>query len=416
MGHALDRVLVLEDDPISRRLAVILLQGMGAQQVLEAADGHAAVGLLDHTTGCDLALCDLNMTGMDGVEFLRRLGDTDRVKAVIVTSAMEPAVLRAVETMARDSGVNLLGSIAKPISRSAIESLLAQAQQQAREKPQPPAHAQRAPLMNAAQLRTGLNEGRLLALYQPKVALRDHQLRGAEALARWKHPEFGLLSAGHFIPLAEQSGLMPALTWQMLDQVCRDLAPWLAAGRLSSVSVNVSPSTLDDPEAADRIHEIVVRHGIAPAHLVIEVTESAATSSASTLLANLARLRMRGFGLSIDDFGTGYSSMQQLARIPFNEMKVDQMFVRGAMTREEPLAILEASLDIARKLGMTTVAEGVETRKEWDMLARLGCDLVQGYLIARPMTANAFDQWAMQWAEQWPEPQPEPQPKSRPAS
>ena len=412
MGHALDRVLVLEDDPISRRLAVILLQGMGAQQVLEAADGHAAVGLLDHTTGCDLALCDLNMTGMDGVEFLRRLGDTDRVKAVIVTSAMEPAVLRAVETMARDSGVNLLGSIAKPISRSAIESLLAQAQQQAREKPQPPAHAQRAPLMNAAQLRTGLNEGRLLALYQPKVALRDHQLRGAEALARWKHPEFGLLSAGHFIPLAEQSGLMPALTWQMLDQVCRDLAPWLAAGRLISVSVNVSPSTLDDPEAADRIHEIVVRHGIAPAHLVIEVTESAATSNASTLLANLARLRMRGFGLSIDDFGTGYSSMQQLARIPFSEMKVDQMFVRGAMTREEPLAILEASLDIARKLGMITVAEGVETRKEWDMLAGLGCDLVQGYLIARPMTASAFDQWAMQWAEQWPEPRSEPRPAS----
>ena len=112
MGHALDRVLVLEDDPISRRLAVILLQGMGAQQVLEAADGHAAIGLLDHTAGCDLALCDLNMTGMDGVEFLRRLGDTDRVKAVIVTSAMEPAVLRAVETMARDSGVILLGSIA----------------------------------------------------------------------------------------------------------------------------------------------------------------------------------------------------------------------------------------------------------------------------------------------------------------
>lgn len=412
MGHALDRVLVLEDDPISRRLAVILLQGMGAQQVLEAADGHAAIGLLDHTTSCDLALCDLNMTGMDGVEFLRRLGDTDRVKAVIVTSAMEPAVLRAVETMARDSGVNLLGSIAKPISRPAIESLLAQAQQQAREKPQPPAHAQRVPLMDAAQLRSGLNEGRLLALYQPKVALRDHQLRGAEALARWKHPEFGLLSAGHFIPLAEQSGLMPALTWQMLDQVCRDLAPWLAAGRLISVSVNVSPSTLDDPEAADRIHEIVVRHGIAPAHLVIEVTESAATSSASTLLANLARLRMRGFGLSIDDFGTGYSSMQQLARIPFSEMKVDQMFVRGAMTREEPLAILEASLDIARKLGMTTVAEGVETRKEWDMLAGLGCDLVQGYLIARPMTASAFDQWAMQWAEQWPEPRSEPRPAS----
>jgi EAL domain-containing protein (putative c-di-GMP-specific phosphodiesterase class I) len=121
---------------------------------------------------------------------------------------------------------------------------------------------------------------------------------------------------------------------------------------------------------------------------------------------------MRGFGLSIDDFGTGYSSMQQLARIPFSEMKVDQMFVRGAMTREEPLAILEASLDIARKLGMTTVAEGVETRKEWDMLAGLGCDLVQGYLIARPMTANAFDQWAMQWAEQWSEPRSEPRPAS----
>jgi len=256
--------------------------------------------------------------------------------------------------------------------------------------------------MDADQLRQGLREGRLLALYQPKVALLDRQLRGAEALARWKHPEFGLLPAGHFIPLAEQCGLMPTLTWQMLDQVCHELAPWLAKGRLISVSVNVSPSTLADPQTADRIHETVVRHGIAPAHLVIEVTESAATSSASNLLANLARLRMRGFGLSIDDFGTGYSSMQQLSRIPFSEMKVDQMFVRGAMTREEPLAILEASLEIGRKLGLTTVAEGVETRKEWDMLAGLGCDLAQGYLIARPMTASAFDHWATSWAEQWP--------------
>jgi EAL domain-containing protein (putative c-di-GMP-specific phosphodiesterase class I)/FixJ family two-component response regulator len=407
MGRKLDRALVLEDDPIARRLAVIILQGMGFTRVLEAADGHAALQVLDAGTGqnntaCDLALCDLNMAGMDGVEFLRRLGDSDRVAAVIVTSAMEPAVLRAVETMAQDSGINLLGSIPKPISRAAIETLLAQ------QTDTPPAASlahnddRRPPLMDADQLRQGLREGRLLALYQPKVALLDRQLRGAEALARWKHPEFGLLPAGHFIPLADQCGLMSTLTWQMLDQVCHELAPWLAKGRLISVSVNVSPSTLADPETADRIHETVVRHGIAPAHLVIEVTESAATSSASTLLANLARLRMRGFGLSIDDFGTGYSSMQQLSRIPFSEMKVDQMFVRGAMTREEPLAILEASLEIGRKLGLTTVAEGVETRKEWDMLAGLGCDLAQGYLIARPMTASAFDQWATSWAEQWP--------------
>ena len=188
MARKLDRALVLEDDPIARRLAVIILQGMGFTRVLEATDGHAALQVLDAGTGqdntaCDLALCDLNMAGMDGVEFLRRLGDSDRVAAVIVTSAMEPAVLRAVETMAQDSGINLLGSIPKPISRAAIETLLAQ------QTDTPPAASpggnddRRPPLMDADQLRQGLREGRLLALYQPKVALLDRQLRGAEALA-----------------------------------------------------------------------------------------------------------------------------------------------------------------------------------------------------------------------------------------
>jgi EAL domain-containing protein (putative c-di-GMP-specific phosphodiesterase class I) len=164
-----------------------------------------------------------------------------------------------------------------------------------------------------------------------------------------------------------------------------------------TISVNLSAKSLASPDVADQITRIVRDEGANPSNIVLEVTESAAVSNVGGTLETLARLRIRGFRLSIDDYGTGYSSMQQLARIAFTELKVDQSFVLSALDVGASRVILESSLDMARKLGVRSVAEGVETRGHWDLLLAPGCDIAQGYFIARPMDAAAFKQWASEW-------------------
>ena len=166
-----------------------------------------------------------------------------------------------------------------------------------------------------------------------------------------------------------------------------------SAGRELVLEVNISARTMSDPEFALHVQKELTATGIEPARLIFEVTESAMAADIGRALENLSRLRVKGFGLSLDDYGTGYSSMQQLARIPFTELKIDQSFVRNAATRPSDRAMLESSLEIAQKLGIVAVAEGVESQAEWDMLREMGCGLAQGYFIAHPMGAHEFLDW-----------------------
>jgi EAL domain-containing protein (putative c-di-GMP-specific phosphodiesterase class I) len=220
---------------------------------------------------------------------------------------------------------------------------------------------------------------------------------GAEALARWRHPQKGVLAPYAFIGAMENNDLIDPLTWAILEKsatMCRD---WLANGLQATVSVNLSLKSLSDPGLAERITGMVAAQKLAAKHVVLEITESAAMTDVAKALENLTRLRMKGFALSIDDYGTGYSSMQQLSRIPFTELKIDQSFVMSALDREASKVILSSSLDMAKKLKLKSVAEGVETRAHWNLLRDLRCDIAQGYFIAKPMEAAAFQDWALHW-------------------
>ncbi|MGA8056032.1 MAG: EAL domain-containing protein, partial [Burkholderiales bacterium] len=197
-----------------------------------------------------------------------------------------------------------------------------------------------------------------------------------------------------FIPLAEQCGLIDALTWVMLEQAMEQLVIWRRAGLDWVVSVNLSLPYLEYHGAADRIAGLAERYGLEPRNVILEVTETLASSKLAAVLGNVARLRMKGFGVSIDDYGTGYSSLQQLARMPFTELKVDQSFVQGAALNQQREAILASSVELARRLKLVSVAEGVETQSDLSVLETLGCDLVQGFLFARPMSAPDFASWA----------------------
>jgi EAL domain-containing protein (putative c-di-GMP-specific phosphodiesterase class I)/FixJ family two-component response regulator len=387
--------LVAEDHAFQRRSLVRMLEELGATDVLEAEDGKTALAALaDPGAAIDIIISDLDMPGMDGMELIRHLGDTGSPVAMILSSAIDRAVLSSVATMTKAYGLTLLGAIEKPVTVRKLEAIIASYR-----PPRPKSDRPRAPApsFSLEEIQEALRNKEFEPFFQPKIDLATGTVEGAEALARWRHPEKGIVGPYAFIGVMEDGGLIDELTWVMLEKSAQQRRVWAECGLELSISVNLSLKSLIDTDIADRITQIVQGRGTDPRHIVLEVTETAAMTQVGRALENLARLRMRGFRLSIDDYGTGYSSMQQLTRIAFTELKVDQSFVMSAADTEASRIIVETSLDMARKLNMTSVAEGVETQARWDLLCMLGCDLVQGYFIARPIAAADFIPWCKSW-------------------
>ena len=386
------RFLVAEDHDFQRRALVRMLASLGALEVLEAADGRAALEVFLESGRTDIIVCDLDMPDMDGMEFIRHVGEAGAQVSVILSSALDRHLIASVETMTTAYGMNLLGAIEKPATVQKLRDLIARhGITPARRTRVDPA------AIPAEEVVAGLRAGQFEPFFQPKVDMASGKVVGAEALARWRHPARGIVPPGMFVGTLEASGDVETLTWIMLEQSAASAVAWQATGLAATVSVNLSLTMLSDPTLADRITETVRRHGLEPWGMILEITESAAMTDIGHCLENLARLRVKGFGLSIDDYGTGYSSMQQLARIPFTELKLDQSFVTDCATNLRHQAILESSLDMARRLRLKTVAEGVETLEDWKFLRALGCGAGQGYFIARAMAASDLVRWAREW-------------------
>ncbi|HEY7760080.1 MAG TPA: EAL domain-containing protein [Burkholderiales bacterium] len=243
----------------------------------------------------------------------------------------------------------------------------------------------------------GIEADQFLPYFQPKVSLRGMELAGVEALMRWQHPERGLLSAGAFLPLIADNFLFDELTAIMLEKSIAQSRRWQSDRVNVPVSVNLSPDLLRDAGIAERIEAKALRHGL-PAHrLIIEVPEAAIAHDIAESLDNLVRLRVKGFGLAIDDFGTGHCDRNQLERIPASEMKIDRMMLAGAAQRPALKALLHQAIELARDLNLNSVAEGVESQEEWDLVNELGCDMAQGYFIARPMAGDDLVTWLHAW-------------------
>jgi EAL domain-containing protein (putative c-di-GMP-specific phosphodiesterase class I)/FixJ family two-component response regulator len=383
------RFVVVEDQGFQRWLATNLLREMGAAAVLDAGDGHEALALLqDPATSADIVVCDLNMPGMDGMELIRNLAQMRHPAALMVVSGLDKSILAMVELMSREYGVRFLGAVEKPLTAKKLGQLVERYAGTAGPGAVAPARA------SPAEIARAMREGQFETFYQPKVQLRGGEIRGAEALARWRHPELGIVPPGVFIAEVEAGELIAPFTDFMMREAARACVRWADYGLEIGVSVNISLASLNDTRLADRLTSIVRMAGLDPARVTIEVTETSATRDAGRALENLSRLRMHGFGLSIVDFGTGYSSMERLSRVPFTELKVDQLFVKTAATRASSRAIVEASVQLARRLSIPTVAEGVETRAEWELATGLGCELGQGYYIGHPMASDDFLDWA----------------------
>jgi len=247
--------------------------------------------------------------------------------------------------------------------------------------------------MGSGDLAEALDAGQLRIVYQPKVCVASNRLIGAEALARWQHPLLGAIQPSIFVPLAEDGELIHPFTEWVVATAVADWAAWARRGVHIPIAINVSARNLSRIDLPDMVAACCRSHGMPHEQLTIELTESA-TEDAIFLLDTLSRFRIKRFGVSIDDFGTGHSSLSRLARLPFSEVKIDRSFVSAMDFHEEKRIEVQRVIGLAHDLGLTVVAEGVETRTERDMLAMMGCDTAQGYYFAAPLEADQLPDWS----------------------
>jgi diguanylate cyclase (GGDEF)-like protein len=243
------------------------------------------------------------------------------------------------------------------------------------------------------QLRTALDDDQLDVHYQPKLDLRSGRVIGVEALVRWNHPERGLLFPDVFLPLAEQAGLMRRLALRVLERSLRDLQAWRSGGSDLSVAVNLSVSNLQDVALPEQVEMLLDAFGVPASALTLEITEDVLMADAARSQQVMAALRRLGVRLSVDDYGTGYSSLSYLRALPVDELKLDRSFVSHLTTDERATAIVRSTLQLSLDLGMCMVVEGVEDAATLTALRAWGCDVAQGYHIARPMPADDFLAW-----------------------
>jgi EAL domain-containing protein (putative c-di-GMP-specific phosphodiesterase class I) len=391
-------ILVIDDDPFVLKLIARQLQTLGETDIVtceRAADGLARLQEGEGAVG--LILLDLQMPDMDGIEMVRQLTRIGYAGGLVLISGEDQRILQTAALLARAHRLQVLDALAKPVATDALRRLVEQYRAG-------PAAPQRAPRpagrrYTADELGAGIAAGQLVCHFQPQVALADGALRGAESLVRWQHPTDGLVFPDQFIALAEEAGLIDALTDSVLALSLRAARAWREAGLALRISVNVSMDNLVSLDFPEKVAAALEAAGLAASQLVLEVTESRLAHDLVASLDILTRLRLRRIGLSIDDFGTGHSSFAQLRDIPFTELKIDRGFVNGAWHDATRRSIFEASLRMAKDLGLGTVAEGAEDLDDWRFLQASGCDEVQGYFVARPMPGAELVGWAARWAE-----------------
>jgi diguanylate cyclase (GGDEF)-like protein len=248
-------------------------------------------------------------------------------------------------------------------------------------------------LTTLGELRQAIASDELELHYQPKVEARSARLVGCEALVRWHHPIRGYIPPSEFIPHAERTGAIRSLTRWVIARAFRDLKAWHDAGFKIEVSINVSPLDLADSSFVDSVRALLMQSGVDASSVILEVTESGAVKDLPTTLSVMAELQLFGIRFSIDDFGTGYSSLAHLKRLPVDEVKIDRSFIQELEAQSDDDLIVRSTIQLAHAMKLRVVAEGVEVVSSWDTLGRLGCDLIQGYFVSKPLPLEEFAHW-----------------------
>ena len=343
-----------------------------------------------------------------GDEFLLLLENSDSDSAVVIADTLQQLLLKPLRVASHDFALECrIGIASYPGDGNAPEELLRRASIAMQDAAGMPSHlqiyqrgrdaAQQRQIRLIRDLRHAPDRAELLLHYQPKLDIATGQVRQAEALLRWQHPELGMVSPGEFIPLAERTGSIQLLTAWVIEEVLRQLQEWSGRGLHMQVSLNISTADLIDPQLPARVSALLGEYRVPAEQLIFEITESGVMLNPELALQVLHGLRACGISLSVDDFGTGYSSLAQLKRMPVQELKIDQSFIRDLDDASEDAVIVRSTIEMSHSLGLKVVAEGVEFERSLQLLGRWQCDTAQGYLISRPLAAKALETWMAQY-------------------
>lgn len=337
-------------------------------------------------------------------EFLLLLDGMDSDAAVAVADQLQQLLLKPQRINGHDLTLDCrLGIAAYPVDGLSAQTLLERAAIAMKDAGQIPGRLQlyeqgrdlahRRQITLIRDLRHAASKGEFLLHYQPKLDIRQGHVRQAEALLRWQHPQFGMVSPGEFIPLAERTGSIQTLTNWVIGEGMRQLSEWNRRGLRLQLSLNICADDLLSDDLAERVSALLRVYRLPAEQLIFEITESAVMREPERALKVLHQLRECGISLSVDDFGTGYSSLAHLKRLPVQELKIDQSFVRDLDETSEDAVIVRSTIEMSHNLGLKVVAEGVEYAHSLRLLERWQCDTAQGYLISRPLSAAAFEAW-----------------------
>lgn len=344
------------------------------------------------TLGFDMLVLDLVMPGRDGIELLRFMAEQKCTCLIVLMSGYDSSVLHSAQKLASEHGLNVIASLNKPFVYEDFEAVLTGNLNWPEIVDE--VLVKNKPLPTEKELLKAIETGQIEIYFQPQVNIAERSLAGVEALVRWNHPHLGLLMPNVIIPLAEQSGLMDELTTEVIEQSLKCLKFWESQGVSTQVSINIAAASIKELGFPEQVDEKIEEYQLKSEQVALEITETGLMQDLAKSLDVLTRLRLKMIKLSIDDFGTGYSSMVQLYRVPFSEMKIDRSFVMHASTDKEAKAIVEIIILLGHKLGMKVVSEGIEDAQTWQLLANMGCDVAQGFYIAKPLPAAKLLQWA----------------------
>ncbi|SDH37034.1 EAL domain-containing response regulator [Roseospirillum parvum] len=373
----LPRALIVDDDPDARAILHRVCTGAGWRSLTLESPELAIKAIGEFRP--DVIFWDLTYPDGDGVAQLTRVAQIIPKANVVLVSGCEPEVLRSAQRVGARMGVRMHEPIEKPVSLATVRALLAQLREGDA-------------VLTPVDLRAALNDGQISMAYQPKVRLSDGAYVGVEALGRWTRSDGVAIPPSVFIPVVEMDRqLARDLLLFGLDRASTEAEAWRRPG--TRCAVNLSATCLNDLTLPDYVLKAAVGRDARASDFVLEVTETASLGEPDRSEEVLTRLRIQGYQVSLDDFGTGHSSLLHLQRMPFSELKIDRQFVVAMGEDRRAEQIVHMMVSLGKALGVTTVAEGVETSAQIAHLTELGCDVIQGYFIARPMSADQCAAW-----------------------
>lgn len=381
------RVLIVEDHILQQQYMLDVLLQTGFALVEAVEGGGQALEYLARND-CDLILLDLDMPDMDGMQFIQALAQRQPTVALAICSACTPDIMDSAVRIARGQHLTVLGHYAKPFIDEYAHELASKLQWA--QQDQEATHKDSPILLrpDQATLQLALDQAQIVPWYQAKKNLATGNIVGVEALARWLHPQWGMISPAVFLPHISRHGLDKALLIHIFRLAAQHHQQWSRSGYTVPISINLPTHLLEQECLPDELWQLAKHYQIAAQDITFELLETTLTEQTGQLLMGAGRLRLKGFQLAQDDFGIGYSSMQALTTVPFTELKIDRMFVAGAAQDDTRAAAMRSSIELGKQLGLIVTAEGVETEEDVCLLRSTACDNIQGYYVSRPLPSN----------------------------